>query len=37
MKKLIKKIVENYARKSTNNCHIWLVHQPKAPSVLIEK
>lgn len=37
MKKIIKKMVENYAKKSTNSCHMFLVHQPKAPRVLIEK
>ena len=37
MKKLFKKIVENYARKSTNACAYWLIHQPKAPRVLIQK
>ena len=37
MKKIIKKVVENYARKSTNSCAIWLLHETKAPTCLIEK
>ena len=37
MKKLFKKIVENYAKNSTNTCAFWLIHQPKAPRALIEK
>lgn len=37
MKKLIKKIVENYARKSTNSCCAWLLHQTKAPKSIIIK
>lgn len=37
MKKLFKKFVENYAKKSTNSCYYWLIHQPKAPRALIQK
>lgn len=37
MKKLLKKIAENYAKKSTNSCVFWLAHQPKAPRSLIQK
>jgi len=37
MKKLIKKVVEAYAKNSTNSCWFWLLHQPKAPRSLIEK
>lgn len=37
MKKLIKKVVEAYAKNSTNSCVFWLFHQPKAPRSLIEK
>ena len=37
MKKLFKKVVENYARKSTNSCYCWLLHQTKAPRVLVQK
>lgn len=37
MKKLIKKMVEKYAKNSTNSCLILLFHQPKAPRCLIEK
>lgn len=37
MKKLFKKMVEGYAKKSTNSCNYWLIHQPKAPRTLIEK
>jgi cyclic lactone autoinducer peptide len=37
MKKLLKKIVENYAKTSTNSCAYWLIHQPKAPRSLIQK
>lgn len=37
MKKLIKKMVEAYAKNSTNSCFMWLFHQPKAPRNLIEK
>ena len=37
MKKLIKKLVEAYAKSSTNSC-FWLVfHQAKAPRCLIKK
>ncbi len=37
MKKLIKKMVEMYAKNSTNSCLILVFHQPKAPRCLIEK
>lgn len=37
MKKLIKKMVEAYAKNSTNASWYWLFHQPKAPRSLIEK
>ncbi len=37
MKKLIKKMVEAYAKNSTTSCAFWLFHQPKAPKCLIEK
>lgn len=37
MKKLIKKMVEAYAKNSTNTCVCWWLHQPKAPRSLIEK
>ena len=37
MKKLIKKMVEAYAKNSTTSCWGWLLHQPKAPRSLIEK
>ena len=37
MKKLIKKMVEAYAKNSTNASFMWLLHQPKAPRSLIEK
>lgn len=37
MKTLVKKLVEAYAKSSTNSC-IWAVfHQPKAPRCLIKK
>ena len=37
MRKMIKKLVEAYAKTSTNSC-IWFVyHQPKAPRCLIKK
>lgn len=37
MKKFFKKMVEKYAKSSTNSCIIFIVHQPKAPRCLIEK
>ena len=37
MRKFLKKMVEGYAKKSTNSCYIWLLHQSKAPRTLIEK
>ncbi len=37
MKKLLKKVVESYAKNSTNSCFCWLLHQPKAPKSLIKK
>lgn len=37
MKKLLKRMVEKYAKSSTNSCFIVLIHQPKAPKCLIEK
>lgn len=37
MKKILKKVVEKYAKSSTNTCHYWLIHQPKAPRTLIQK
>lgn len=37
MKKLLKKVVEMYAKSSTNTC-FWLnLHQLKAPKALIRK
>lgn len=37
MKKLLKKVVEMYAKSSSNSCVWWTVHQPKAPRCLIQK
>lgn len=37
MKKLVKKIVEAYAKSSTNSSWYWWLHQTKAPRSLIEK
>ncbi len=37
MKKLLKKLVEGYAKNSTTACVYWLFHQPKMPRTLIEK
>lgn len=37
MKKMVKKLVEMYAKNSTNACIAWVIHQPKAPRCLIEK
>lgn len=37
MKKVIKKMVEMYAKSSTNSCYVWFFHQPKQPKCLIRK
>lgn len=37
MKKFLKKVVEKYAKCSTNSCVFLIIHQPKAPRCLIEK
>lgn len=37
MKKLLKKVVEAYAKASTNTCPAWLIHQTRAPRSLIKK
>ncbi len=37
MKKMLKKIVEKYAKTSTNSCAMIFFHQPKAPRCLIKK
>lgn len=37
MKKFFKKMIEKYARSSTNSCFMVLIHQPKAPRCLIQK
>lgn len=37
MKKVLKKLVESYAKNSTNSCSWWWLHQPKAPRCLIKK
>ena len=37
MKKLAKKLVEMYAKSSTNSCWMAWFHQPKAPRALIKK
>lgn len=37
MKKLAKKLVEMYAKTSTNSCNWFVFHQPKAPRALIKK
>lgn len=37
MKKLVKKVVEFYAKTSTNACWLGLIHQTKAPRLLIRK
>ena len=36
MKKMIKKVVEFYAKNSTNSCLIFLIHAPKAPKSLVK-
>lgn len=37
MKKLAKKLVEMYAKTSTNSCFFLIAHQPKMPRNMIEK
>lgn len=37
MKALFKKIVEAYAKSSTNSCYFVVFHQPKAPKCMIKK
>jgi cyclic lactone autoinducer peptide len=37
MKKVVKKLVEMYAKSSTNSCYFWVFHAPKAPKCLIRK
>lgn len=37
MKKIAKKLVEMYAKSSTNSCFMFIVHQPKMPRCMIEK
>lgn len=37
MKKMLKKVVEKYAKSSTNSCAAFFFHQPKAPRCLIKK
>lgn len=37
MKKVVKKIIELYAKSSTNTCLFIVFHQPKAPKCLIDK
>lgn len=37
MKGMLKKVVELYAKSSTNSCFFFMIHQPKAPRCLIEK
>jgi cyclic lactone autoinducer peptide len=37
MKTLFKKIVEVYAKSSTNSCLYVIFHQPKAPRCMIKK
>lgn len=37
MRKMLKKLVEAYAKTSTNACGAWLFHQAKAPRSLIQK
>ncbi len=36
MKKLIKKVVEMYAKTSTNSCWMTFLHQTKAPRCIIK-
>ncbi|MEG0073373.1 MAG: cyclic lactone autoinducer peptide [Clostridia bacterium] len=35
--KALTKVVESYARKSTESCIFLILHQPKAPKCLIKK
>ena len=37
MKNVVKKVVEAYAKSSTQACSVILFHQPKAPKCLIKK
>ncbi|MEG2348828.1 MAG: cyclic lactone autoinducer peptide [Clostridia bacterium] len=37
MKKIVKKLVEMYAKSSTNSCFFVLFHQPKMPRTMIQK
>ncbi len=37
MKKILSKLVEMYAKSTTNSCAMWVFHQPKAPRCLIKK
>ena len=37
MKKILAKLAEAYAKATTNTCHAWLFHEPKAPKCLIKK
>ena len=37
VKKLLRKVVELYAKNSTNSCIMLVFHQPKAPRCIIEK
>ena len=37
MRKMLKKLVEAYAKTSTNSCAWFVFHQPKAPRCLIKK
>lgn len=37
MKKLLKRVVEAYAKSSTNSCYVFLFKQAKAPRCLIQK
>lgn len=37
MKKVVKKIIEAYAKSSTNSCPWFCLHQPKEPKSLIKK
>ncbi|MDD3303974.1 MAG: cyclic lactone autoinducer peptide [Clostridia bacterium] len=37
MKKILKRMVEKYAKSSTSSCFCLFLHQPKAPKCLIDK
>ncbi len=37
MKKLVKKVVEFYAKTSTNSCWMLVIHQTKAPRCMLQK